>query len=83
MRRETTACSFSHDLKTLPQHFGKFIERNISPGVIIIRQEVAIRDAALWLQFFHEVGTLEDFINAAYKLVQRLVYCRLSLGSGA
>jgi hypothetical protein len=29
----------------------------------IIRQEVAIRDAALWLQFFHEVGTPEDFIN--------------------
>jgi len=53
----------SHDLKTLPQHFGKFIEQNISPEVIIIRQEVAIRDAALWLQFFHEVGTPEDFSN--------------------
>jgi hypothetical protein len=53
----------SHDLKTLPQHFGRFIERNVSPGVIIIRQEVAIRDAALWLQFFHEVGTPEDFTN--------------------
>ncbi len=39
----------SHDLKTLPRHFGKFIERATSPGVIIIRQEVAIRDAALWL----------------------------------
>jgi hypothetical protein len=46
----------SHDLKTLPAHFGKFIERRSSPGVIIIRQEVAIRDAAQWLRFFHEVG---------------------------
>jgi len=63
LRRKTTARSFSHDLKTLPQHFGKFIERNTSPEVIIIRQEVAIRDAALWLQFFHEVGTPEDFVN--------------------
>jgi hypothetical protein len=53
----------SHDLKTLPQHFGEFIARNLSPGVIIIRQEVAIRDAALWLKFFHDAGTPEDFIN--------------------
>lgn len=53
----------SHDLKTMPQHFGEFIELNSSPGVIIIRQEVAIRDAALWLQFFHEAGTPEDFLN--------------------
>jgi hypothetical protein len=34
-----------------------------SPGVIIIRQEVTIRDAALWLQFFLEVGKPEDFAN--------------------
>jgi len=53
----------SHDLRTLPQHFGEFIGQSISPGVIIIRQEVAIRDAALWLQFFWEVGTPEDFEN--------------------
>jgi predicted nuclease of predicted toxin-antitoxin system len=53
----------SHDLRTLPQHFGEFIGQSISPGVIIIRQEVTIRDAALWLQFFWEVGVLEDFKN--------------------
>jgi hypothetical protein len=60
---EDTRVLVSHDLKTLPRHFGKYIERHISPGVIIIRQEVTIRDAALWLQFFHEVGSAEDFIN--------------------
>src|SRR5438105_11199510 len=53
----------SHDLKTLPRHFGNFIEQNVSPGVIIIRQEVAIRDAVLWLQFFYEAGVPEDFVN--------------------
>ncbi|MCI0488364.1 MAG: DUF5615 family PIN-like protein [Blastocatellia bacterium] len=53
----------SHDLRTLPQHFGEFIEQSLSPGVVIIRQEVAIRDAALWLQFFLEVGVPEDFEN--------------------
>lgn len=53
----------SHDLKTLPQHFAEFIEQNVSPGAIIIRQEVAIRDAARWLQFFFEAGTPEDFLN--------------------
>jgi hypothetical protein len=53
----------SHDLKTLPGHFGEFIAQHNSPGVIIIRQEVAIRDAALWLQFFYEVGAPEDFCN--------------------
>ncbi len=53
----------SHDLKTMPRHFGEFIEHNDSPGLIIVRQEVAIRDAALWLQFFYEAGTPEDFLN--------------------
>jgi hypothetical protein len=53
----------SHDLRTLPQHFGEFIQQCVSPGVIIIRQEVAIRDAALWLQFFREAGGPEDFQN--------------------
>lgn len=53
----------SHDLKTLPRHFGEFIAQHNSPGVIIIRQEVAIRDAALWLEFFYEVGAPEEFVN--------------------
>jgi hypothetical protein len=53
----------SHDLKTLPQHFGNFIAQSFSPGVVIIRQEVTIRDAALWLQFFLEIGKPEDFAN--------------------
>jgi predicted nuclease of predicted toxin-antitoxin system len=53
----------THDLKTMPRHFGEFIEHSISPGVIIIRQEVAIREAALWLQFFQEAGTPDDFVN--------------------
>lgn len=52
-----------HDLKTMPRHFGEFIKQNTSPGVIIVRQEVTIRDAALWLHYFYEVGTPEDFIN--------------------
>jgi hypothetical protein len=53
----------SHDLKTLPQHFGEFIQHRLSPGVIIIRQEVPIRDAALWLHFFLEAGAPADFQN--------------------
>ena len=54
----------SHDLKTMPTHFGRFIERHSSPGVVVIRQEIAIRDAALWLQFFYDAGTSEDFVNS-------------------
>jgi len=53
----------SHDLRTMPRYFGKFIKHRISPGAIIIRQEVAIRDAALWLRFFLEAGMPEDFVN--------------------
>lgn len=53
----------SHDLRTMPRHFGELIERSSSPGVIVIRLEVAIRDAALWLRFFWEVGAPEDFHN--------------------
>ena len=52
-----------HDIKTMPRHFGEFLEQHDSPGVVIIRQEVTIRDAALWLQYFHEVGEPEDFRN--------------------
>lgn len=37
----------SHDLKTMPLHFASFIRHGSSPGVILIRQEVSIRDAAL------------------------------------
>jgi hypothetical protein len=53
----------SHDLKTMPRHFAEFIKINSSPGVILIRQDVGIRDSALWLQFFHDVGAAEDFEN--------------------
>ena len=56
----------SHDLKTLPRHFGEFIQQHHSPGVIIIRQEVAISEAARWLQYFHAAGHPADFRDTIY-----------------
>src|SRR4030095_3720086 len=49
---DDTRIVISHDLKTMQQHIGVFIKQHSSPEVVIIRQEVAIRDAALCLQYF-------------------------------
>jgi len=35
----------SHDLRTLPDHFWRFIERQTSPGVILIPQRLPLRSA--------------------------------------
>ena len=44
----------SHDRKTMPSHFARFIERRSSPGLIILSQDLDIRAAIddlmlLWL----------------------------------
>jgi hypothetical protein len=35
----------SHDLKTLPRHFGQFVARQSSPGVFLIPQNLSLNRA--------------------------------------
>jgi Domain of unknown function (DUF5615) len=35
----------SHDRKTMPAHFDKFIEQQVSPGLVLVRQKMDIGDA--------------------------------------
>lgn len=35
----------SHDVSTMPEHLARFIETRISPGVILISQELPYREA--------------------------------------
>lgn len=49
----------THDVKTMPEHFGKFIQKRNSPGVIIIPQSVPIGEAVevllmVWFASEHE-----------------------------
>ena len=49
----------SHDRKTIPKHFAKFIQQNESPGVFIIAQNVSIKTAIktlllIWVASEHE-----------------------------
>jgi len=49
----------SHDRKTMPKHFAKFIQQNESPGVFIIAQNVSIKTAIetlllIWVALEHE-----------------------------
>ena len=35
----------SHDRRTMPAHFDKFIEQHASPGLVLVRQRMEISDA--------------------------------------
>ena len=34
----------THDQTTMPRHFGQFIAKNPSPGLIVVPQSLAVRD---------------------------------------
>ena len=53
----------SHDQRTLPWHFGSFIESQTSPGVVIITQSLSIADAAQWLHLIWEAATPVEYRN--------------------
>ena len=42
---ESSRILISHDRKTMPSHFARFIEERSSPGVIIVSQELDIAAA--------------------------------------
>ncbi len=53
----------SHDVSTMPEHFARFIERQTSPGVILISQELPYRDAIDGLLRVWATTEAEDWHN--------------------
>lgn len=53
----------SHDKRTLPQHFAEFIERQPSPGVVIVPQSLAIAAAVEELLLIWHASTPEEWTN--------------------
>jgi predicted nuclease of predicted toxin-antitoxin system len=53
----------SHDLRTMPDHFRRFIERQASPGVILIPQKLPLSSAIEELLIIWLASEPEEWIN--------------------
>ena len=53
----------SHDLKTIPQHFGHFIAQQASPGVILIPQKLPLSTAIEQLVLIWLASEAEEWVN--------------------
>ena len=53
----------SHDVSTIPENFSRFIQEQISPGVILISQELSYREAIEGLLRVWSSSEAEDWEN--------------------
>ena len=53
----------SYDRKTMPQHFARFIERQSSPGLIVLSRKLSISDSADWLHLIWAASEAEEYVN--------------------
>ena len=53
----------SHDRKTMPRHFGEFILKEQSPGLLIVSQDLPIAEAAEELILIWATSEAEEWIN--------------------
>jgi hypothetical protein len=58
----------SHDRRTMPAHFARFIATHTSPGLIIVSQKLPIGTAAEWLYLLWAASEAEEYVNAIYSL---------------
>ena len=58
----------SHDRRTMPGHFGRFIAHNESPGLIIVPQKLPIRITLDQLLLMWAAMTAEEIRNVIYSL---------------
>lgn len=58
----------SHDRKTMPEHFGRFIATHTSPGLIIVSRKLPVGKAAEWLHLLWEASEAEEYVNSIYPL---------------
>ena len=53
----------SHDVRTMPGHFGQFIPRQASPGVILIPQSLPVSTAIEELLIVWLASEAEEWVN--------------------
>lgn len=53
----------SHDFETMPTHFRRFTKSRRSPGVLLIRQDLAIGKAIENLLLIWEVSEADEWVN--------------------
>jgi len=58
----------THDYRTMPKHFAKFIESSASPGVIIIHPKLPISTVVDDLQLIWMSTDAEDWVNRIFIL---------------
>lgn len=58
----------THDRKTMPDHFERFITKQASPGLIIISQTLSVGKAASWLHLIWGASEAEEYVNSIYSL---------------
>ena len=54
----------SHDRRTMPHHFGKFIETQRSPGLFIISQNIDLLVAIEELILIWSASEAEEYVNS-------------------
>lgn len=58
----------THDRKTIPDHFGKFITSQNSPGVLIVPQKLPIATAVDDLILIWSASEAEEWMNRIHAL---------------
>jgi len=58
----------THDLKTMPAHFAKFISHSQSPGVLLISQKTSVAEAIEALLLVWLASDAEEWLNRICRL---------------
>jgi len=58
----------SHDWKTMPDHFGKFLKIRSSPGVLIVPQRLSISAAIEELFMIWDVSEREEYVDSIRRI---------------
>jgi predicted nuclease of predicted toxin-antitoxin system len=58
----------THDVRTMPKHFGEFVTRHASPGVILIPAKMAIGTVIEELLMIWELSESGDWQNRIRRL---------------
>lgn len=59
----------SHDRKTMPEFFGRFIAAGgTSPGLIVVSTRLPVGRAAEWLYLLWEATSAGEYVNSIYIL---------------
>ena len=54
----------TRDRRTMPSHFGRFIEQQTSPGLIVVSSSLGIGRAAEWLHLLWAASEAEEYVNS-------------------